>query len=95
MFDFHCAKFKSDITCDFKVLFVFFLLFVSFLSVFDCWGGGVLFVKNLSVSVDGFIHTEIQVFCDCSFKGISLKQRSTPGISRIEMSNINEIKHVH
>lgn len=28
-------------------------------------------------------------------KGISLKQRSAPGISRIEMSNSNEIKHVH
>ena len=27
-------------------------------------------------------------------KGISLKQRSAPGISRIEMSNRNEIKHV-
>lgn len=78
MSDFHCAKFKSDIACYcFKVLFVFFLLFVSFLKVFD-WSVVLLFVKNLCVSVDGFIHIEIQAFSDCSFKGDLIKAKKCP-----------------
>ena len=62
MSDFHCAKFKSDIACRFKVLFVFFLLFVSFLKVFHCLtgvcvcGGGIVVCKEF-VRQCGWIHT--------------------------------------
>ena len=57
MSDFHCAKFKSDIACHFKVLFVFFLLFVSFLKVFDWSVWGSIIVCKEFVRQCGWIHT--------------------------------------